>query len=998
LLKHPLHKKNIDELNLLNPKENAIIDINREIAFEFYKRFQFRFPLSDLQQLILHKFPRMDYKSVNYILSYLMDMFFDGSFSEQSRQTYVYQHRRYQEFFFAQKLKEEYEREPRVLRDFRVLSNQELFDELFLPFLRKEYERDKDLCRLIELNLIDVYLGRHRGWGADNPYYANSSEFIPSLANQKDELFEQLLEDDNLQIKRKFFIELDNIPLQFDKLKKDKNDYRAKDYLKGIWEGGISSLLSNIVIFWDAGKQSLAKKLLKNLDEITQLFKKNKFLENLEDHDHIRDPFWNRWEDWLYILIVIKGRDIKDLLNKLIRENYKNFSDEKRFTSEESGKEKLIKGFFRTCLRKGKDIFKITDTLDSYEFSSLLSILLTEEFLPVFVKEKSFYPKVKKYLETHSQSISEENSHLLFYKKFLNMKLSPEEITFAEGQLSKLLKERPIDWHMYKSHFKYAVFSYSIGKNTFLDLLKKDNNKDIPRYYNELQLYAAVFSGFIGLLKDKERVEVILRDYLSYVETHQNTFRLYLKVNMSFLWALIFAHCGYTTDKMLPLKRRLIKEENKIVPYSFFYKLYYLNKSVFDTIINESELEVFENELNPWNDDLPSYVDRCFNLAMFFSGINRQKAEMYIAKGINEGILRHGWRKDSIVSYFLVEALEILWRNNWLSKNIVTNYAREVFELAFRVSEITDGKGTVQGPYNVIELVADNNIELAEELKNELVKREGHYNVWNRAITAVILGKVKLGSAITTIEENMKEYRLDYTQENKPLAGYYEEKFKVYLSIVQNDLYTEEEKEESFNKAYDLVELMKKNKVEYHLRDIDFFEEKTIFMELCKKYGKQCNVSLEEKKDDYKIKPKMSEETFVDVLKKAKTSSQIRGLYKQLSNYKNGVVLTGYESWKILINKTCSVMGDIELFIKLIRDNSFPHTDFYTANSKYYHYGLAEALNRIDTREEILKYLYTNSGHGGFLNIMRAFEVNKDKDMCLKLFNQFIKFCKFLVY
>jgi len=68
-----------------------------------------------------------------------------------------------------------------------------------------------------------------------------------------------------------------------------------------------------------------------------------------------------------------------------------------------------------------------------------------------------------------------------------------------------------------------------------------------------------------------------------------------------------------------------------------------------------------------------------------------------------------------------------------------------------------------------------------------------------------------------------------------------------------------------------------------------------------------------------------------------------------------------------------------------------------TANSKYFHYGIAAALRDSNSREEILAYVGSNSGHGGFLNVMRSYEVNSEKDVCLKLFDHFVKFSSFLV-
>lgn len=77
--------------------------------------------------------------------------------------------------------------------------------------------------------------------------------------------------------------------------------------------------------------------------------------------------------------------------------------------------------------------------------------------------------------------------------------------------------------------------------------------------------------------------------------------------------------------------------------------------------------------------------------------------------------------------------------------------------------------------------------------------------------------------------------------------------------------------------------------------------------------------------------------------------------------------------------------------------NNFLHTDFWTSNSKYFHLPLAIALKDINTRQETLNYLFRNSGHGGFQNIIKSYEVIEDKNMCLELFNRYLKFCRLIV-
>ena len=114
--------------------------------------------------------------------------------------------------------------------------------------------------------------------------------------------------------------------------------------------------------------------------------------------------------------------------------------------------------------------------------------------------------------------------------------------------------------------------------------------------------------------------------------------------------------------------------------------------------------------------------------------------------------------------------------------------------------------------------------------------------------------------------------------------------------------------------------------------------------------------------------------------------------------YNNGIVLTNPESWKLLVEKTYSVSKNIKPFIELLKKNSFPHTNWVTSNSKYFHFGLAAALENINTKEETMNYLFDKTtGHGGFVNVMKSYEVIGNREMCLKLFMRYLRFCDFLV-
>ncbi len=297
-------------------------------------------------------------------------------------------------------------------------------------------------------------------------------------------------------------------------------------------------------------------------------------------------------------------------------------------------------------------------------------------------------------------------------------------------------------------------------------------------YYSELRLYSAVFKDFISLLKGKKMIESIAGDYVRYLKFYHS--EKYLEVGMSFFWANIFS-LEKDDQKLVQLKKILIKEENNITPFSFFLQLNRIIPSRFSQIVSRDDLKPIEYQLANLNEDFSSYTDRCFHLSMFFSKIDDQKAISYFEKGIIEGILRHGWHKDTIVSHLLTDAFEIIWKNNWIDNEKKEKYAREVFDLTMRVVQITDKGHTWRGPYLVIEIVANTNIELAEEL----ITVNGDYNFSNQVITSILNAKVRNGVDIEQIEQEMYKYEKDYTC--------YEQKFIVYLEIAESNLYTKKE-------------------------------------------------------------------------------------------------------------------------------------------------------------------------------------------------------------
>jgi hypothetical protein len=647
-------------------------------------------------------------------------------------------------------------------------------------------------------------------------------------------------------------------------------------------------------------------------------------------------------------------------------------------------------------LRKDPNQFlKLIDDFDDFEFISFLETLCSLKYLSFFLKNLAIQKKIKNQLNKRKLTISESTYFLGFYKSFFKLKLLEKEKEVLKQQLERIRQEREVDWYYRNTAQVFALLSFALKISDFTEITSKPN--DHFRYYDELGLYGTLFNNLILVGVGKKTLAEVVRDFRFYlIKNDQRVNGPYLRHNMSVLWAYLFSLQNEATyESLISLKSIIfINGERDLSAFAFDLNLRKINKTLFNQITNESEISQFESLLQHPG-DYQELVDNCFNLSLLFSSFSEQKSLNYFIRGITEGVLRHGWRKDTLISYQLVSCLELLWQKNWATEEELKEYAKEVFVLTRRVADLTDGHSTWEGPYNVIDLVVKYNLALAIELKDKIIKEDGRRKFSNRAITSILLGKIHRGVSIDEIEKDMQEYRVSYDYENKPQSDSYEQKITAYVSIAETDLYTDEERKYAFESAYTQIEEMKNEKVSYYLNDSYFKKLKQKFIDLCKKYKKEPNTSIEIKEE---IKPDSRlEQQFISKVKKVKTPRQIKSLYKHLENYDNRIVLAQKESWIILINKTFDICENIMPFTKLLERYSFPHTDFFTSNSEYFYFGLAAAVNNPQTRPEALHHLYKNTGHGGFKNIMKVYAEIGDKEMCKKLFQRYLQLCDFLV-
>lgn len=202
------HKKYLEELNLPNPKNKAIIKINKKLAFYLFENEKFSFTQEEIQKIITSIYPNCDYVSVNYIVSYMADIFFDAVVT-QNTQTFSYRHRRFAEYFTLLSLENKIQEDLNHFRKNNIIINYDLFEKMFLPYLQSKAMKTKDIPLAFEIGLFNVYLGNDTDWGVDKSFYFWSRWIIYAIVGLSDDILQNVVEDKALPI-YKFFHDVPN--------------------------------------------------------------------------------------------------------------------------------------------------------------------------------------------------------------------------------------------------------------------------------------------------------------------------------------------------------------------------------------------------------------------------------------------------------------------------------------------------------------------------------------------------------------------------------------------------------------------------------------------------------------------------------------------------------------------------------------------------------------------------------------------------------------------
>lgn len=962
--------RDLGDLNLPSPKWEHIIKINQQISYEFHGRFQFRLPHDTLYQLISNMYPKADYNSINNILHFLAHSFFDDT-SESSNKSYIYQHRIYQEYFFAQKLQIKYENNPQILRSLNIFSNYEFFDKFFLPYLRNDYERNKNLIGLLELNLIDVYLGKNRNWGADEPYYEGLLSFMEALSLQRDSIFNQLWSSEGLNIQNLVYINIKLLESKLNEFQQNPLNYTLEQELTKVYETRLGTLLKLGQLLHINNKIKESELIKNNWIEIYQIY--DKHLQIFEKANHgskLNNPLSSRYESYIYYLLLIARNNLMEILDDHIRMNINS-------SHPEEHNHKLLAYFYEPCIKyRLEELIDIIDKLDNFEFIGLLEVISEIEYLNTLASNSKLKEKI--YARIKSLPVNEEKPSVstLFIMSLLGVELPLKIKQSRKKDAEEIRKSVHNDWQISQHAINYAQLF-------FISKINYDH------YLTGLDIIAYLLLDYIKLINENKSILQILRNHLTHVSESSTQEKLSpnTRAYISTLWAAILSFSKEPISNKKNVKEILFKRsEIEIDPWVLCMNMQEFDKEVFKTVINSNDLSFFEivEQNQQGKTNIPKgtlisiydEVDKFFDLSKLFVHCNSDKSLEYFLQGMNNSILRHGSRKDHIVCSNLVEALNIVWRNYLYPQDKLYEYTKDIYNLIKRVVTLTER--TSYGPGNLISIVAQYDLNLAEDLYEDLeIFFQPSYYLTS-AFIEIQKVKIDLGTDLSKIWE-----------ENYPLD---DQHYEVFVHILKSNFYTNMEKKPIFNQLYSYLEKPKAHDsgvLTELLEDQKFIE---IYTLLCKTFDKSFNlISDAQNNDTYKPTPK----EIINLPEKLDTKEQIAEIYKKLSNH---AILSKQDDWERLIDKTYDTHNSIDLIVELFEQMRYPSGEYFAGSAgKYYHYAIAYALQKAETNLQMFEYLSRHSGHEGLLQLMKAYEVNQDFKSCTKIFEKFLGLCHLLV-
>lgn len=1010
LMENNQHNSNLESLNILMPKNQKIIQINEEISVYLYKERKLVISLEELYRIIIEtvdKQNRLNYNDINTIANYILRLFFENNGLINARDlVYTYQHRRYQEYFLTRKLKEIFDCSPLAIRKMRIIQNSDYFENFFLKYLRQQYIGERNFEGIISLNLIEVYLGKNPLFKTNEMIHLDSDELIYALVHHDEEFFDSIINDDFLNLNSNLILKhevLDHLlSIWADGYFDSFDTYKVNELTKSY----VMRYLSWGVALWKCGKEEYSKIFFKELNKIEEKLNDNLFLVS-ENIIKFKEGFFKESKNWFYYRLIICNCDLTETYNSILQEDYEyieNCNKLETIDFEVSNVEYVLKNFFKVCLDEfGFEKILILLTKENIRIKIVLFNVLKEfEYIKYFLRSTKEQKELLKIIlsEIDKNYIIQNNFYyLVFFKKYLKLAIDKDEIDFIKSMKKEISLMDRFSINCQNKNRIYSLLAFILDDYS-LEQYCSNTHESFDEVDLSWGFYSALFMEYLNLIDAKTNFKAIYRDYIRHLSIHSKDNQLldHFEREISILWANIFAETNENNSYIL---NELFKPENRVSLFYFYKELNIKNKELFNSVISFKDLQRLDDSVYNSNVEINYHIDNIFTLSRFYVKRDKKNSIEYFEKGLTEGILRHNIRKDTVISYYLIDSFELLVESELLLEEQFNRYADKIFLMTLRVKQITDGKQTWHSPYSLINVVAKVNIKKAEALLEEVVKLYGKESLYNKCLKNILFQKMKTAIPYEELKSEIEnKFYKYYTYDGTLNKDYYEYKFITYILITKYDFYTFSEKKEAFVIAYNLIEELNNKKNNISLSDYEFNDIRDIYLELCNQYSFDVIIKDNNNDEDKNTRDivHFSELELLKQIENSENEEDLLKFYSILNDISISATLTEYKSWEILINKTYEIFNSIQPFIQLLKDCNYPNPISLGRNTEHLHIGVAVCFNSTITHDVIYEYFLNNSGYYGFYYLIKVFVYLENEEMCKKLFERYYRICELLVY
>ncbi len=656
-------------INLPEPKLLSVEKILGQVSELMQRSGNISVSQEDLQRIIDKLFPNCSYLQVDEIIDFISEMFFEHSFYELSGRRYSYRHKRYFEFYLYSAVKNVFYDNPAILRELRLLSNQDFIINIFLLQELKNNILNNNLQRTLVLRFFEAYLGQAYLCNVKSPWLVSKE----LLLWDTDFYLQSPYLNDFLCTKREEDLRdfIKNDPLSISKFLTTKNYYSfVKQY----------HIANGIDI----------RKLL-----IETYFLSEEWLEQAAQKD--QSSLW-------YCKCVIDGESINDVYINLCCLEAVTINDVEHYRYN-LNKANVVAEFFEMAIEYFNEwLVSIVTVIPVRHLEALSYVLLRSHNLRHIQTHEGLSPISAAIVDRVNSFVEHYEIHTItLYKVLTGDTIQGEDIQ----QQAKTANTTHCE-----------TWQENFELNSYIGSLYRDFE---PYCYDcKLGIALREKMSFSYLKRKTDVLPTILEEVKKFNLVCKNRFSHY---NAIFIGEII-AYFNVGSSEVKKFIADLRRYSSVVSTFQVLYTIMKSNPKLFSIIANPS---LITSEYEKVSKDLSHYdytLELGFMYATMISCFDILKADSLFERALNNSVFRPISQKENLIDYHLSSCLLTAYNNYWFSNEELELLIRRQYVI-MKIAKDTLYNGADYGYFKyLIEQSCPHLLNIFETLDIESIKIE----------------------------------------------------------------------------------------------------------------------------------------------------------------------------------------------------------------------------------------------------------------------------------